>query len=373
MADQPMEGSWCEISLPKIANNLTNALARLPENTQFCAVVKADAYGHGIENVVPVLIEQGVSYIGISSNSEARAVRDAGFAGSILRLRTATPQEVKQALSDRVEELVGTVDGMQSLIEALGQGGLPRLHISLNAGGMSRDGLELSTVGGREACMRILGLAGEHVAGLCTHFPSNEPKELSDSIARFQDDIAWIFANSSLRRKDVLIHGGSTLTLASGQDPKTDMMRCGAILYGIAGSCSGFQSTLTLKSRVISVGVYPKGSTIGYDRTTRLRQDRVLASIALGYANGYCRQLSGCGEVLIRGRRLPVMGQISMNTIVVDVTDLSDVSIGDEVVAFGQQGDLAIGSQMIERLTGTIMADLFTDWGQRNPHVICQQ
>lgn len=276
-------------------------------------------------------------------------------------------------MEDRVEELVGTVDGVKSLIETRGQGALPRLHFSLNADGMSRDGLELSTAGGREACKEILDLAGERVVGLCTHFPSNEPKELADSIARFQDDLSWIFANSGLRREDVLVHGGSTLTLASGQDPQTDMMRCGAILYGIAGSRPDFQSTLTLKSRVISVGVYPKGSTIGYDRTTCLRRDRVLASIALGYANGYCRQLSGSGVVLIRGRCLPVLGKISMNTIVADVTDLPGVVIGDEVVAFGRQGDQAISTKAIEQLTGRIIADLFTDWGQRNPRVICQR
>lgn len=371
MDDQSLDGSWCEISLPQIASNLTRVLRRLTQGTRLCAVVKADAYGHGIENVVPLLIAQGITHIGISSNSEARAVRDVGFEGSILRLRTAAPQEVEIAMDYRVEEMVGTVEGLQSLVEILGEEALPKLHISLNANGMSRDGLELSTVSGREACAEILDLAARHVVGLCTHFPSNDPKDLTDSSARFQDDLSLIFANSSLRREDVIVHGGSTLTLASEQDPNTDMMRCGAILYGIAGPRPEFQPTLTLKSRVTSVGDYPKGSTIGYDRTACLSHDGVLASISLGYANGYCRQLAGRGEVLIRGHRLPVMGKISMNTIVVDVTTLPDVTIGDEVVAFGRQGDERIGDREIERLSGTIMADLFSDWGQRNPRVIC--
>lgn len=370
MADPAIESSWCEISLPIIAGNLTSTLKRLPKNTRLCAVVKSDAYGHGIKNVVPLLIAQNVGHIGISSNTEARAVRDAGFAGTLLRLRMATPQEVKNALEDRIEEMVGTPTGVQSLIEALDKDTLPSLHISLNAGGMSRDGLELSTQQGRRAFLKILDLVPERIVGLCTHFPSNEPQELAGSIKRFHDDLAWIFANSALRRQDVLIHAGSTLTLHAGQDPKTDMMRCGAILYGIAGPRPDFQSAFALKSQVVSVGNYPKGSTIGYDRSTCLLEDKVLASIALGYANGYPRQLSGRGEVLIRGQRLPVMGKISMNTIVADVTILPGVVIGDEVVAFGQQGAQTISSLAIEQLTGTIMADLFADWGQRNSRII---
>lgn len=372
MVDLPFENSWCEISLSQISRNLSNAIDLLPTGTQFCAVVKADAYGHGIENVVPLLIRQGISHIGISSNSEARAVREAGFVGAIMRLRTATPREVKNALDDEIQEMIGSVEGLQSLVDVLGQDALPKLHLSLNANGMSRDGLELSTISGRQACVEILELVSKRVVGLCTHFPSNEPTELADSINRFQADLSWIFANSDLRRENVLVHGGSTLTLASGLDPETDMMRCGAILFGIAGPRADFQTTLTLKSQVISIGDYPKGSTIGYDRTKFLHQDRVLASIALGYSNGYCRQLSGRGEVLIQGSRVPVMGKISMNTIVADVTDLANVAIGDEVVAFGQQGDQTISGQEIEGVSGTIMADLFTDWGQRNPRVICR-
>ncbi len=373
MTDHPNDSAWCEISPVQISQNLRHTLDRLPAQTRLCAVIKADAYGHGIENVVPVLMAQGVRHIGISSNAEARAVRVAGFTGAILRLRTATPDEVESALGDDVEELVGSEEGLRAIRDRLGGRALPKLHISLNANGMSRDGLELSTQQGRRACGNILKLGGGRIVGLCTHFPSNHSDELAENIARFQQDIAWVFANSSLRRQDVLTHAGSTLTLASGCDPQVDMMRCGAILFGIAGPSAEFHPALTLKSQVISVGSYPKGSTIGYDRTAVLRRDRRLASVALGYANGYSRQLAQGAEVLIRGQNCPVMGAISMNTIVADVTELPEVAISDEVVAFGQQGGREIGSQTIERLSGTIMADLFSDWGQRNPRFICDR
>ncbi|MEP2718617.1 alanine racemase [Pseudophaeobacter sp.] len=364
------EGAWCEISQEHLAQNLESTLSHLPRQTRLCAVVKADAYGHGIENIASLLIAQGVGHIGIASNSEARALRGAGYQGAILRLRTATPAEVAAVRPEDVEEMIGTEEGLQALIAHLGHGALPRLHISLNAGGMSRDGLELSTAAGRQSCVEILNMAAGKIAGLCTHFPSNLPGDLSDSIQRFQQDLAWIFANSALRRADVLTHAGSTLTLMAGANPGVDMMRCGAILFGIAGPEPDFRPALTLKSQVISVGCYPKGSTIGYDRTSVLRRDRVLANVALGYANGFSRQLSGRAEVLIRGQACPVLGQVSMNSAVVDVTRLPHVKIGDEVVAFGRQEGCEVTSAMIERLTGTIMADLFTDWGRRNPRMV---
>lgn len=358
--------SWCEISLPVLAQNLQSTLDLLPDATRLCAVVKGDAYGHGIENIVPQLIKQNIGHIGISSNAEARAVRSAGFQGTVLRLRSAPPHEMASALGTGVEELVGSLAAVRSLIAAVGRGALPHLHLSLNAAGMSRDGLELSTDRGRDELQQIARVVPDKIVGLCTHFPSNTSDDLATSITRFHTDLDWLFANTTLRRSDILVHAGSTLTLRSGQDPKADMMRCGAILYGIKGPRPAFQSAMTLKSRIVSIGHYPKGCTVGYDRSVQLQDDAVLASVTLGYANGYSSRFSNCGAVLIRGQTLPVMGKVSMNTIVVDVSSLPDAEIGDEVVAFGLQGNQKIGSLAIERVTGSIMADVFTHWGQCN-------
>lgn len=372
MNDTSAEGSWCEISVPKLAQNLDATLGLMPANTRLCAVVKGDAYGHGVENMVPLLIDRNINHIGISTNAEARAVRAVGFQGHVLRLRSATPHEIRSANGDRVEELVGSLQSLKLLIKTLGQDALPNLHISLNAGGMSRDGLELSTKYGRTELQQMVSLACDKIIGLCTHFPSNAPDDLAASISRFHQDCDWVFANSSLKPANVLIHAGSTLTLRAQQDPKTDMMRCGAILYGIKGPRPAFQSALSLKARVVSIGHYPKGSSVGYDRSCCLQEDKVLASVSLGYANGYARQFSGRGFVLIEGQKVPVLGQVSMNTLVADVTSIPSISIGDEVVAFGDQEEQSIGSAEIETITGSILADVFTDWGQRNPRIARQ-
>ena len=370
---EPVKASWCEIYPDRIANNLKIALDLIPPQTGFCAVLKADAYGHGIKAVVPVVLAAGVDHIGITSNAEARAVRDAGFTGNLLRLRSATPDEIRDALHDKVQEQVSSLDAAQVFSDLAREGHQnPGLHLALNADGMSRDGLELSTPEGQKACLRILDLVGKQIAGICTHFPSNTPEDLHHSDRRFQADVSWVIQHSLLKRTDVLVHAGSSLTLGSGQAVTTDMYRCGAVLYGIINRELGFRPTIELKAHITNVGTYPTGSTIGYDRAATLDQPRRLANVSLGYANGFGRDSFGRGEVLIRGRKVPILGKISMNTIIADVTELPHVQSGDEAVVFGQQGQDCIDIVSSEHQFRTIMADLFVDWGGRSPRVYLQ-
>lgn len=363
----PVPSSWCEIYSDRIASNLELALGLLPEGAEFCAVMKADAYGHGIEHVVPLLMEQDVRCIGITSNAESRAVRAAGFSGRLIRLRAATPQEMTGALADCVEEQVGSLWAAKQLRQIINSGAHPiGVHLALNCDGMCRDGLEVSTVAGQQECLRILDEIGAHVVGICTHFPSNEPAPLSHSSELFNQQVAWVCDNSNLKRTDLLVHAGSTLTLVSGEVIETDMFRCGAVLYGIVKPELGFRPSMELKSHVVHLGDYPKGATVGYDRDRLLDADRRLASISIGYASGYSRIAQDRGAVLIRGKRAPVLGKVSMNSVVADVSGISDVQVGDEAIVFGGRGPNAIGPEAATAQFGTILADLFSDWGMRN-------
>ncbi len=370
MTERPIPSSWCEIHLDRISKNLELALSLMPKETDFCAVVKADAYGHGIARVVPLLQDQGVEHIGITSNAEARAVRDAGFAGTLIRLRAATLEEMADALVDRVEEQVGSLWAAKQLRALFASGRASAgLHLSLNSNGMSRDGLEISTKAGQQNCREILQEIGQNIVGICTHFPSNEPALLKQSSDLFKQQVDWVFENSNLNRSDILIHAGSTLTLLSGETVESDMYRCGAILYGILNPELGFQPTMELKSRVVHLGEYPEGSTVGYDRDSRLSRDQRLACISIGYAAGYRRVAQDRSAVLIRGCSAPVLGKISMNSIVADVTDIPSVQVGDEATLFGEDGKLSIDTQEAIEQFGTIMPDLFAEWGMRNAKV----
>ncbi|WP_372922430.1 alanine racemase [Roseovarius sp.] len=362
-------GSWCEIHLDRISQNLKLSLGLVPPGRRLCAVLKADAYGHGIAQVVPLIEAQGVTCIGITSNAEACAVRDAGFDGVIIRVRAATPDEIENGLEARVEEQVSSLAIAEKLRALKIAGHEVRAHLALNALGMSRDGLEISTDEGRSTCRSILNLLAGDIVGICTHFPCNAPENLCASAKLFQDHVSWIIENSSLERSDILVHAGSSLTLVSDEPVETDMYRCGAILYGILKPELGFQTTMDLKARVVSVGDYPKGATVGYDRAYRLDKDRKLACLSIGYANGFRRDAGPGAAVVLGGGLAPVLGKISMNTLAVDVTDVDGIQIGDEAIAFGgienTKGSLAATEQQF----CTIMADLYADWGMRNARI----
>jgi alanine racemase len=370
MSDIPVPSSWCEIHCDRISRNLELALGLVPAGVEFCAVMKADAYGHGIGRIVPLLMEQGVSCIGITSNAESRAVREAGFTGRLIRLRAATPQEMTGALVDCVEEQVGSLWAAKQLRRIIRSGGqVSGIHLALNCDGMCRDGIEVSTKAGQQECRELLDEIGTHIVGISTHFPSNEPVLLRQSAALFKQQVAWTCNNSTLKRSDLLVHAGSTLTLVSGEQIETDMYRCGAILYGIVKPETGFRPSIELKSRVVHLGNYPMGATVGYDRDTMLKADRRLACISIGYAAGYNRIAQGRGAILIRSKLAPVLGKISMNSIVADVSDIGGVEIGDEAVVFGGNGPNALFPEAAIKQFGTILADLFSDWGLRNPRI----
>lgn len=361
--------SWCEIHLDRISRNLELALGLVPVGRRFCAVLKADAYGHGIAQVVPLVQAQGVTHIGITSNVEARAVRDAGFEGALIRVRAAAPLEIDDALEFEVEEQVGSLDVAEKLQALKSAGHSVRAHLALNAMGMSRDGLEISTDQGRATCRSILNLMAGDIVGICTHFPCNTPVNLRESAILFQEQVSWVFENSTLERSEVLVHAGSSLTLVSDEVVETDMYRCGAILYGILKPELGFQPTMELKARVVSIADYPKGASVGYDRSYSLDADRRLACLSIGYANGFRRDTHESSTIVIGNRLALVLGKISMNTVVADVTDIDGVQVGDQAVIFGGIKDNKASLSSAEQQFRTIMADLYSDWGCRNQRI----
>ncbi len=362
-------GSWCDIHRDRISRNLEIARSLVPQGRDFCAVLKADAYGHGIAQVVPLVIEQGVGCVGITSNAEAFAVRDAGFGGRLIRLRAATAAEIDAAAPARVQEQAGSLAAAQALRAQRDAGREVAAHLALDAAGMSRDGLEIATQAGRDTCLQILETLAGNVVGICTHFPSNAGPDLAQTAALFQHQAAWVCDNGGLDRSRLLVHAGSSLTLISDQPIETDMYRCGAILYGILRPDLGFRTTMDLKARVVSIGDFPKGATVGYDRALTLEGDRRLACLSVGYANGFPRRSEAGSVVAIRDHLAPTVGKISMNTVVVDVTDIAGIAVGDEATVFGGIADGQASLDVTQRQFGTILADLFSDWGARNHRI----
>lgn len=359
------QNSWVEVNLAQFADNLAAAKQQVSSDTAVCAVMKGDAYGHGLVALMPAVIAQDVSHVAVTSNAELAAAREAGFTGTLLRVRTATPDEARAAMEYNTEEMVGDFEQAQAYGRMAKEANRTmNVHIVLDNGGMARNGV--SSV---EEAVRIAQVPGVKVVGIMTHFANNDRDEMAMKAKRFERDALAVIEQAKLSRDQVLLHSANSFATYNVPESHFDMVRPGSALYGYGPHNPDMQPIGSFKTRVAGVFDFKAGATVGYGSTVTLSRDSVLANLPLGYSDAYPRVMSNRGEVLIGGHRAPVIGLISMNTMMVDVTDLPDVKMGDEVVLFGKQGQSAITTQEWERVTGQIMAETFAHWGRANKRV----
>jgi alanine racemase len=364
--------AWIEVDPEIFESNLRLVEAALVGDPKVCAIMKADAYGVGIDLVMPSIIKARIPYVGIASTEEARMVRACGYKGRLMRVRAATLDEVHDALPYKVEELAGNLAQAQAMGDsARKRGRTLRVHLALNSAGMSRNGIEMETGQGRQDAEALAKIEGLQIVGLMTHFPTEDRADILQGLDAFKAQAAWLFAHTALRREDVILHAANSYAVQHIPEAHLDMVRPGGALYGYGGTPKPpFAHVASFKSRVASVQAYPAGDTVSYDRTCVLKRDSLLANIPVGYSDGYRRAYSNKGAMLIRGQRAPVMGNVTMNTTMVDVTDIPGVQAGDEVVLFGKQGDAEITLAEVEQITGVILADQYTVWGTSNPKIL---
>ena len=359
---------WIEVDVDAIAHNVEVVREAVSPATPLCGVVKADAYGHGVDLVLPVLMNAGVTTIGVTANEEASRARELGFRGRIMRLRTALRDEIEDAASAGVEEWVGGIAHAREIDAAARATGrrIP-VHVSLNSTGLSRDGVDLGGGRGRAELVEIGGLAGLHPIGVCSHFPCEDEADVAAGAEAFRAQSAeaagLLGGTPDLERHCATSY--AALTVASS---RFDLVRVGAALYGdTAAPAAGLRPALRLLSRVAAINTYPAGSTVGYDRTHRIAHAARLAVVPLGYADGFHRVLGGRAHALVRGQRVPVVDRLAMNSLVLDVTAVPEARIGDEVVLAGEQDGGAILARDLEEASGQIAADLYTAWGRLLP------
>ena len=364
--------AWLEIDQAAFEHNIARIQKRVAGKSQVCAVMKADAYGTGIALLMPSVMRMGVDCVGVTSNEEARIAREHGFKGRLMRLRVASLGEVQDALPYHMDELVGNLDVAQQLDALAERSGQPlKVHLALNSAGMGRNGVEMGTPQGRADAVAMARLAHLEVVGIMTHFPLEEREDVLKGLARFKDQSAQLIEQAGLDRSKLLLHCANTFTTLEVPEGWLDMVRPGAALYGYpVGGHEEFQRVMQFKSQVAAVNRYPAGSGISYDHTFTLSRDSLVANIPAGYSDGYRRAFSNKASVLINGKRAPVIGKVTMNTLMVDVTDVPGVKPGDEVVLYGKQGGEEITQAELETINGALLADLYTIWGNSNPKVL---
>lgn len=375
-ANHAITNAYLEIDVQAFEDNITNLRQTLGEETKICAVLKGDAYGHGIDLLMPSVIKLGVSCIAVTSNEEARVARAHGYQGIINRVRIASGDEVESALAYDITELVGSLDHAKTLDNiAKKHGKVINFHLALNAGGMGRNGLDVSNKTGQKDAIAITKLSNLNMTGIMTHYAFEDETFVRESLAQFNKQTDWLIKAAKLDRKKLTLHTANSFATALVPESRLDMVRPGRLMYGdpVGGVELPSKRIMQFKSKVAAVHFYPKGTKIGYDGTYELTRDSYLANLPLGFSDGYRRIFSNKGHVLINGHRAPVVGKTSMNTTMVDVTDImakQPVKINDEVVLFGKQGDSEVTQAEIEELNDALLADLYSVWGNSNPRLI---
>lgn len=362
--------SYMEVDTKAFEKNLILTKEIVGKDVKVCAVLKSDAYGAGIINVLPVVIKQKIPCVAITSNEEARVVRNLKYKGEVLRIRTATMGEIKDAMKYNVTEVIGNINQANELNAFLkSKNKSMKIHIKLNTGGMDRNGIDLSTDEGKQNAIALASLSNLKVTGLMTHSPFDEVSKVKAIAEQFQKDTDFIIKGAKLDRSKLTLHMANSYGTVQVPEARFDMVRPGKLIYGYGGGDKNLKikQIMSLKSIVATINPYPKGSTVSYDATFTLERDSKLANIPVGYYDGYAKSFSNIGHVLIRGHKVPIVGRVTKNTFMVDVTDYPDIMPNDEVVLFGEQCGNEITQEEIEKGTGTILSESLGNWGSANP------
>ncbi len=365
---------WLEVNTATFANNIQRVQQQVSEGTKICAVMKADAYGNGIAGLLPTVIASGIDCVGIASNEEARTLREGGFTGEIMRVRTATLQEMESALALNMQELIGSAEQAEQMRELADKHDITiPVHMAFNAGGMGRNGIEMNEESGKQVAVDIATDPRFNVVGIMTHFPNYEAEYVRSKLGQFTSNSEWLIEEAGLQREDVLLHAANSFVTLNVPEGHLDMVRPGGALYGDQPTNRELPPIMSFKTKVASVHHLPEGSTVGYDSTYTLKCDSVLANLPVGYSDGVPRKMGNNADVLIQGHRAPVVGVSSMNTIMVDITEIADqVMPNDEVVLFGQQGEETIGAEEYESSADVIFPEIYSWWGAVNPREYVQ-
>jgi len=367
--------AWAEIDLDAIAHNVREIRKITGPRVEIMGVVKADAYGHGVREVVRTLLENGVTQLAVSMLDEAIQIRQMGINVPILVLSYTDPVRAEEIVHYGITQTVFSHDLAKALSEAAVKlGKSARVHIKIDTG-MTRVGF-MPGYSAVKHIMEIGKLPGVVIEGLFTHFASADEKDPEYTKLQFE---RFISLCNELGRVGIHVpvkHVCNSAATIQFPEMHLDMVRPGIILYGLYPSNEvdkhkiSLKPAMSLKANVIFVKDVEKGVCISYGRTFKTARPSKIATIPIGYADGYTRLLSNKGKVLINGEFAPIVGRICMDQCMIDVTDLkSEVKVGDEVVLFGRQGDKSIEVEEVADLIGTINYELVCIVGKRLPRV----
>jgi alanine racemase len=349
--------TWIEVNLDAIAQNVKNIKKLIGEKKELMAVVKVNAYGHDILEVSPVVLENGATRLAVARLEEAIFLRKSGITVPILVLGLTLKEQAEFLVSYDITPAVCEFEMIEKLSEsAVQMNKMTKIHLKVDTG-MGRIGIFPYNV--LRFIKRIKALKKVEIEGIFTHFSVADEKDKFYTEEQFRKFIEILTILEKEGIKIPIKHVGNSATILDLPHMWLDMVRPGIAIYGLYPSKEVKKSINLIpaqqfKTKIVFIKELPLGESISYGRTYITKRRMRVASLPVGYADGYNRLLSNQGEVLVRGQRVPIIGRVCMDQCMIDVTNLTQVEIGDEVVLWGRQGEEMITVEEIAQKIRTI-------------------
>lgn len=367
--------TYVSVNLSKIKHNIA-ALKKITRDLPVMAVVKADAYGHGVKKVAEAAREAGVCGFAVATAEEALELRENGFAQPVLILGICASAAYRPLVENDISFCKADAADLE-LIQHIARKTQKKakLHAKVDTG-MGRIGFREKDA--FQAFLQELKTCPDiELEGIFTHFATADCADKAYTRTQYERfceycDITKKHGFSPIR------HCANSAAAAELAEMHMDMVRYGISMYGsypsgeVDRSTVDLQQAMTLKTHIVFLKTIHAGDTVSYGRKFTAKSDRRIATLPIGYADGYKRALTGKAEVLVRGQRAPVVGTICMDQIMVDVTEVQGVSVGDEVVLMGMQGADCISAEELAEKAGTISYEIYTSISKRVPRVYCE-
>lgn len=367
--------TWAEISLDSLAANFHIVKDRVGPDVRVMAVVKANGYGHGAVECARRLEKEGADWFGVALPEEGIELRNAGVSTPILCLAGFWDAQADLCLQQNLVPVVYRLDLIERLDRAARERGVVSdVHVKIDTG-MGRLGVRFDEFG--DFAKALKGFQNIRVDGLMTHFAAADEPSCGpltrDQVLRFENAVA-IFRENGF--EPCYRHLANSAAIFGQPEAWGNMVRPGGVLYGLwrdilapSDHQERLQPVMSLHSRITLLKWVPPGETVGYGCTFEASRKTLVATIPVGYDDGYVRALSNRGHAIIRGVHATVIGRISMDLTLIDVTNVPDVQLDDEVILLGRDAGLSVTAEDLARTAGTLSYEITCGIGERVPRI----
>jgi alanine racemase len=369
--DHLIRPTRAEIDLRALASNLEVA-RRIAAPAQVMAVIKANAYGHGAVLIARALQEAGVDLLAVALVEEGIELRNAGITVPIVVMGGSYEGGYAELVEHRLTPVVFRLEHLEQLSRIAAElDTRVAVHLKVDTG-MARLGVQLDELDSFLASARRFGRI--EIDGFASHFATADSPSAPltlEQVRRTERALAQVRAHGHSPRFRHVSNTAGVLTVPDAHQGLFNLVRPGLMLFGLSpvGERADLAPVLSWKTGVIHVKKVPKGTPVSYGSTWVAERESVIATLPVGYADGYDRAYSSRAEVLVRGQRAKIAGRVCMDMVMIDVTDIAGVQVGDEVVLLGAQGGARIGCEELARLSETIPYEILCGIGARVPRV----